>query len=273
MRIIDTHLHLVYPDRFAYPWLTNVPAIDRPWSIEAYWAEARALGIEAALHMEVDVEPSQMEAETSFVLGLPGIVGAIASARPESPDFPAMLDRYAALGRVRGIRRLLQGQPDDLSRAPLFRQNLARLADAGMSFDICVKGHQLPVALELVRALPQVSFILDHCGNPKVGEGETEPWRSAITALGREPNLTCKISGILANTHPRWSIEDLRPYVIHCIESFGWDRIVWGSDYPVVCLSADLTRWVKACQSITATETPANREALFWRNAERIYAL
>ncbi|SFZ81285.1 Predicted metal-dependent hydrolase, TIM-barrel fold [Devosia enhydra] len=273
MRIVDTHLHLVYPDRFSYPWMRGVPEIDKPWSVEAYWAEARGLGIVSALHMEVDVAPDEMEAETAFVLGLPGIAGAIASARPESPDFPLMLERYAALGGVRGIRRLLQGEPDDLSRSPLFRENLARLPGHGMSFDICVKGHQLPVARDLVRALPQVSFILDHCGNPRVGEGEIEPWRSAIAEIAREPNLTCKISGILANTHERWTVADLRPYVEHCIESFGWNRVVWGSDHPVVCLSANLTRWVQACLEITAGESDANREALFSRNATRFYNL
>ena len=273
MRIIDTHLHLVYPDRFSYPWMRGVPGIDKAWSVEAYWAEARGLGIVAALHMEVDVVQEQMEAETAFVLGLPGIVGAIANARPESPDFPAALERYSALGRVKGIRRLLQGEPDDLSRQPLFRDNLALLAARDMSFDICVKGHQLPVARDLVRALPQVRFVLDHCGNPRVGDGEIEPWRSAISEIAREPNLTCKISGILANTHERWTLEDLRPYVEHCIESFGWHRVVWGSDHPVVCLSANLTRWVEASLEITAGETDANREKLFWANATRVYGL
>lgn len=273
MSIIDTHLHLVYPDRFSYPWMRAVPQIDRPWSVEAYWAEARPLGIEAALHMEVDVAPDQMEAETAFVLGLPGIVGAIANARPESPDFPAMLERYRALGRVKGLRRLLQHEPDDLSRAPLFRENLARLAAAGMSFDICVKGHQLPVAAELVRALPDVRFVLDHCGNPRVGEGESEPWRSALAEIARAPNLVCKISGLGANTGPGWTADDLRPYVEHCIESFGWDRVVWGSDHPVICKTADLTRWVEAALAITAGESRDNRENLFHRNATRVYGI
>ena len=83
MRIIDTHLHLIYPDRFSYPWLSGAPAINKPWHVESYWAEAAPLGIEAALHMEVDVAEPQIAAETEFALGLDRVVGAIANGRPE----------------------------------------------------------------------------------------------------------------------------------------------------------------------------------------------
>src|SRR4051794_33438569 len=93
MRIIDTHLHLIYPDKFSYPWLDRTPALRRLYTAESYFAEAAGLGIEAALHMEVDVAESDIEAETRFVTALhPKVIGAIAAGRPESPGFPAQLD-------------------------------------------------------------------------------------------------------------------------------------------------------------------------------------
>src|SRR6185503_8984733 len=120
MRIIDTHLHLVYPDRFSYPWLEQAPAINRAWHFEDYWTEAERLGIEMALHMEVDVAEQQMEDETRHVLSLDRrICGAIAAARPEQKTFPAELDRLATIKGVKGIRRVLHTQPDELSRSEI----------------------------------------------------------------------------------------------------------------------------------------------------------
>lgn len=274
MRIVDTHLHLIYQDRFSYPWLGGVPALDQEWPLEAYFAEATPLGIEAALHMEVDVAEPQMADETAFVLALdPRIVGAIANGRPEDATFPAYLERLGAMGGVRGVRRLLQFQPAELSQSPLFLENIRRLPGHDLSFDICVKSHELEIAQHLIAACPDVSFILDHCGNPRIAEGEWEPWAMQVREIAAHPNVTCKVSGILANVDERWTVDQLRPYVEHVIDAFGWDRVVWGSDHPVVTLFADLTAWVKATGQIVAGTSQDEREKLFFRNAERVYRL
>src|SRR5690606_34576427 len=109
--IIDTHLHLIYPDRFSYPWISGTHPLNGHWTIEDYWIEAKPLGIQAALHMEVDVAEADIEAETRFVLDREGVVGAIAACRPESPDFPRQLETLAALPGVRGLRRILHEVP------------------------------------------------------------------------------------------------------------------------------------------------------------------
>jgi predicted TIM-barrel fold metal-dependent hydrolase len=274
MRIVDTHLHLVYPEAFSYPWLDGAPALKRPWTAEAYWAEAEDLGIEAAIHMEVDVVEADMVAESEFALHVhPRVIAAIANGRPESADFPAYLEKLDGLGGVKGVRRLLQGQPAELSAQPLFIENVKRLPTHNMNFDICVKSHELEVAEKLVAAAPEVQFILDHCGNPKIGEGEWESWTRRIDAIAAMPNVVCKVSGILANVKGNWTVDQLRPYVEHIIAAFGWDRVVWGSDHPVVTLFADLTRWVHATTEIVSGCSVAEQEKLLFRNAERIYRL
>lgn len=273
MTIIDTHLHLVYPDRFSYPWLANAPAIDRPWPVESYWAEAEGLGITGALHMEVDVAPGDMLDETGFVVGLPGIVGAIAACRPESPGFAAYLDRVAALPKVRGLRRILHEVPDDLSEPPLFAENLRRLERHGLSFDLCLRADQLPIGARLADAAPQVQFILDHCGVPRVAAQELDPWRAYITELAKRPNLVAKISGIVAYAGPDWTVETLRPFAEHVIERFGWDRVVWGSDHPVCTQTANLTRWVEATRALIAGASAAEQDKLLSANAARVYRL
>lgn len=274
MRILDTHLHLIYPDRFSYPWLEREPPLNRAWHVEDYFAEAERLGIEAALHMEVDVAEQEMLAETEFVLGVhPKVIGAIASGRPEHADFAAHLEKLAALGRVKGVRRLLQFQPAELSQTQTFIDNIRLLPRYGMSFDICVKSHELMLAPPLIEACPETQFVLDHCGNPKISEAEWEAWTTRLERVAELPNVVCKVSGILANVAPDWTVDQLRPYVEFVIETFGWDRVVWGSDHPVVTLFADLTRWVEATQEIVSGASEGERERLFWRNAERVYGV
>ena len=258
MRIIDTHLHLIYPDRFSYPWLQDEPRLNRAWHADSYWSEAAELGIDAALHMEVDVAPDEMLAETAFVLGLdPRIVAAAANGRPEDLHFERHLEALAELQRVRSIRRLLQFQPPELSQSTFFLDNVRRLPRYGFAFDICVKSHELDVAKRLVAACPDVQFIIDHCGNPKIGEWEWAPWAGQVLEIAAFPNTVCKVSGILANVNPDWSV----------------DRVVWGSDYPVVTLFADLRRWVAATREIIAGASADEQAALLHRNAERIYRL
>jgi len=272
--IIDTHLHLIDQDRLHYPWLQDVPALNRSFPLQEYWSEAEALGIEAALHMEVDVADQDQEEETEFVLDLGRpVIGAIAAARPEDSRFAAQLERIADNPGIRGIRRILHTAPDELGRQPIFAENLRRLAQRDLSFDLCVLARQLPIAAEIARACPEVRFVLDHCGVPAVEGHALSPWAEDIRRVAELPNVACKISGVVAYAGAAWTADDLRPFVEHCIESFGWDRVVWGSDWPVCTLTADLTRWVQASRDITSRCSESETERLFHRNARRIYRL
>jgi predicted TIM-barrel fold metal-dependent hydrolase len=275
LRIIDTHLHLIYQDRFSYPWiLRDMPALDRQWSAEDYWAEAEKLGIEAALHMEVDVPFDQVEAENKFVLSVdPRVIGAISNARPENADFPAFLDRLTAEPRIRGIRRLIQAVPDELAMSETFRANVRRLAGKKLTFDLCVRPWQLGVARALAAACPDVQFILDHCGNPPIAVRQISDWRDGIRRLAELPNVAGKISGIVNHAEPGWTPESLRPAVEHMIESFGWDRVVFGSDRPVLTVNGGLTLWVEALKTIVSGASQTEQEKLFRTNAQRIYRL
>ena len=271
MRILDTHLHLIYPDRFSYPWLVNEPAINKDWSIEDYFAEAISLGIESALHMEVDVAEKDMLAETEYVLALPRIVGAIAACRPERPNFVDQIEQLSEHAHVKGVRRILHQAPDDLSQSDLFIENIRHLPDYDLSFDLCLRDDQLPLGQMLAERAPDVTFILDHCGVPDVLGRGLDPWRTHISRLAKLPNIYAKVSGIVAYSGPDWSVETIRPYVEHVIESFGWDRVVWGSDHPVVTLTGSLTRWVEATREIIKGASEDEQAKLLYGNAERVY--
>ena len=272
MRILETHLHLIYPDRFAYPWLATKPKLNRPWSHEAYFAEAVPLGIESALHMEVDVAEADIIGETEFVLGLPRIAGAIAACRPEHMNFVDQIEQLSEHAHVKGVRRILHELPDDLSQSDLFIENIRHLPDYDLSFDLCLRADQLHLGVDLVQRAPDVTFILDHCGNPEIADSGLDPWRASITEIARNPNLVGKISGLVNRCKPGWTAETLRPYVEHMIDSFGWDRVVWGSDHPVATITGGtLTDWVAATREIVKGASPDEQARLFHRNAERIY--
>jgi predicted TIM-barrel fold metal-dependent hydrolase len=277
--IIDTHLHLVYRDRLGYPWLAGVAALDRDFRYETYAAEARRCGITDALHMEVDVAPDDIEAETRNVAALAGetgslIRGAISSCRPEDDGFPDFLERQLGNPLVKGFRRVLHVVPDDLSERPRFRDNLRRLAGADRPFDLCVRADQIDKAIALADAAPGLPFVLDHCGVPAIKDRAEHPWREKIAEIAKRPNVAVKISGVVAYADPAaWTLDDIRPYVEHAIASFGWDRVVWGSDWPVCTLTASLSIWVAAAQAITLFCSASERERLFSANARRIWRL
>jgi len=277
--IVDSHLHLIDLAALRYPWLASAAALNRTFSHDDYAREARRAGIEAALHMEVDVAEADIEAETKHVEALSRregslLRGAIAACRPEQQGFAAYLERVKADPFVKGFRRVLHVMPDDLSESALFRENIRRIAGSGLTFDLCVLPRQMGQAIALVDLAPDVQFILDHCGVPDVKGGVLEPWRGQIAELARRPNVVGKISGVVAYAEPEtWTVETIRPYVEHTIESFGWGRVVWGSDWPVCTLGGGLSSWVAATHALLAGASAGEREKLLSANAKRLWRL
>jgi predicted TIM-barrel fold metal-dependent hydrolase len=277
--IVDTHLHVIDKSALSYPWLAGVPALDHDFPYERYATEAKRAGIKATLHMEVDVAPEQIEAETDYVEGLAKrpeslIVGAISSCRPEEEGFPAFLDRAEAHPLVKGLRRVLHVVPDHVSEGALFRENLKRITGTGLTFDLCVRPDQLSKAIALADIAPDVQFVLDHCGVPDIKGGVEHPWRGDIGEIAKRPNVVGKISGVVAyGDDATWSVETLRPYVEHTIGAFGWDRVVWGSDWPVCTLGGGLSTWVAATHALLSGVGDSERTRLLSANATRMWHL
>ena len=279
LAIIDTHLHLIYRERLRYPWLADVAALGRDFPYERYRTEAGRCGVTDAIHMEVDVAAGDIEVETRNVNALatePGSLlrGAISSCRPEDDGFPEFLERQLANPFVKGFRRVLHVVPDEVSESNTFRKNVRRLAGSGRPFDICVRPDQIDKAIALADLAPDVQFVLDHCGVPAIKERAEHPWRERIVEIARRPNVAVKISGVVAYAdEATWVVDDVRPYVEHAIESFGWDRVAWGSDWPVCTLTASLSTWMATIQAITLGSSLSERERLFSANARRIWRL
>lgn len=277
--IVDTHLHIIDQSALAYPWLAGEPALNRDFSYADYAREAKRCGISDALFMEVDVDPADIEREIAYVAGKaaePGSLlrGAIASCRPEEEGFAAFLERQRADGFVKGFRRVLHVVPDDVSQTPLFRENVRRLAGTGLTFDLVVQARQLKLAMALVDSAPDVQFVLDHCGVPDIRAAADRPWRDDMAEIARRPNVVGKISGVIAYADSAtWTVDTLRPWVEHTIASFGWDRVVWGSDWPVCTLGGSLSTWVAATHALLEGTSADEKTRLLSGNARRIWKL
>lgn len=282
MKKLDTHQHLLYPQSFAYSWTRDFPELQGSFALEDYVKAAKGCDIERTLFMEVDVDPGQHVQESEFFSKRfeepsNNMVGVIAKCLPESSDFIREIDLIQN-SALRGIRRVLHTQPDELSKSEVFRRNVAALANYGLSFDLCVTQQQLAIGRDLVRACPEVSFILDHCGVPNIIEHSSieceswQQWQSGIHALAKEPNVACKFSGISAyGTDEQRDVDSLRPYLAEILEAFGPERVVWGSDWPVCNLADGLFCWSQITDQLLGELSVDEQVAIAFRNAERIY--
>ncbi|MFD1198423.1 amidohydrolase family protein [Brucella gallinifaecis] len=281
--IIDTHLHLIDKNALNYPWLADAPALNRNFLFDSYKQQAERCGIEAALHMEVDVAADSIEAETNHIQNIAVanggfIKGAIASCRPEAPGFAEYLELQCGNPFVKGFRRVLHVVSDDLSEKPLFRENIKRLQGTGLTFDLCTFPHQIDKAIALADLAPDMQFVLDHCGVPDIKSAALQEWQKGISEIAKRENVIAKISGVVAYAEPKsWTADTIRPYVEHVIRSFGWERIVWGSDWPVCTLAtnvdAGLSTWVATTHALLEGCSEDEKALLLSRNATRIWKL
>lgn len=278
--IIDSHVHLLDQKRFGYAWAAGAPALKRDWTPDDLAASAKPYAIEGFVFVEVDVDAGRHLDEAQWVEDLArsdrrvrGCVACLPLERGEAIE--PEIDRLAKLSVVRGVRRLIQNQPDpEFGLRPEFLEAIRLLPKRNLSFDICVFHHQLPNTLEMMRRCPDVSFVLDHIGKPGIKAGLIDPWRRHIREMAALPNVVCKLSGVTTEAdHASWSREQLRPYIDHVIESFGVDRVMYGGDWPVSELAGRYTQWLETLDWATSQLTRAEKRKLFRDNAIKAYRL
>jgi predicted TIM-barrel fold metal-dependent hydrolase len=275
--MLDTHQHLVYPDKWPYSWTDGIPALaKRGFRYEDYTKLVEQEGVAGTIFMETSPDDPHWRQETKFVYSLaekPGslIKGVIANCRPEESGFQGYVDSVRHKKLV-GFRRILHVVPDDVSRDPGFGENVRWLGKQNLTFDLCFLARQLPIAIELATKCDGTQLILDHCGVPDVASGAIDPWRENIRNLAKLPNVACKISGVLAYCKPGdATIDAIRPYVEHCIECFGPDRLVWGSDWPVVVINSSFPQWIRIARQLVAKLSESEQRKILHDNAARIY--
>jgi L-fuconolactonase len=281
MPILDSHVHLWDPSRLRIPWLDGIPSLNQPRTLDDYAEATQALTVESLVYLQVEVAPTYALIEAMELVDLSQTNDIIAGIVPWAPlEFGdrcrAFLEHLMGLGpRIKGVRRIVQDEPDpEFCLQPDFVRGNQLLAEFGLSSDICCNFRQLGPNVELVRRCPETQFILDHIAKPNIREGQFHPWADQMRELASLPNCVCKISGAITEAnHDSWTIEDVKPFVLHALEVFGEDRVVFGSDWPVVTLAASLERWVETLDELTVDLADDARRKLWRDNGRRFYRL
>ncbi len=278
--IVDSHVHLYDPGRFRYAWMRGNPVYEGPHELAELDRARGPVEIEKIVFVEVGADPGQHLQEASYVAGLaehdPRLQGMVAAAPLEhgaavTPD----LEKLASHAITRSIRRLIEieSEPGFCLR-PGFVEGVKLLPRFDLAFDLCVKHWQLADAIQLVRQCPEVRIVLDHIGKPPIREGGMEPWRSHIKELSELPNIWCKLSGVVTEAdHQHWTRDQLRPYLEHVIACFGFERLMYGADWPVSEQTHRYPEWVAILDWVCTGCSEAELRKLFRDTAIAFYRL
>lgn len=276
--LVDAHVHFWDPQRLKYAWLRNNGILERPYLPRDLDDLRGGVAIDKIIFIEAGADPAQEDEEAQWVSSLAAAdrrIGAIVAAAPleKGKDIEPLLAKLAARPLVKGIRRLLQGEKDPrYCLRDGFVEAVKLLPKYKLSFDLCITHRQLAAVIELVRKCPQVNFVLDHIAKPNIREHVLEPWKTHIKELAALPNAFCKVSGVVTEADfQTWTLGDIRPYVEHVIESFGYAKVMFGSDWPVVRKAAEYARWVAALDEIVKGAPEADRRKLYRENAAAFY--
>jgi L-fuconolactonase len=278
--IVDSHVHLYDIKRFSYGWLAGVPKLNRTYLLDDFDRARETIAVDKIVFAEVAVDPGLHLGEAAFIQELadrdPRLCGIVAHVPLEKGT--AVESDIVALKRLRnlsGVRRLIETERNPaFCLEPQFIAALRLLPKYDLTFDICIKHTAMAYALELVKRCPEVSFVLDHIGKPDIKNGLREPWWGQLTELAHHPNVVCKVSGVITEAdHEKWTVDQVTPYVSHVIESFGFDRVMYGSDWTVSELSHKYADWVEIIDSVVIGASEAELHKLYRDTAIRIYRL
>ena len=270
---IDAHHHVWSLARGDYNWLT--PALAPIYRDFALPDLAPHLAL-AKIEGTILVQAAPTEAETLFLLGVAEqselVRGVVGWTDFDAADGVARIDALAARKLLVGLRPMVQDiADDDWLLRPALAPQLMAMAKAGLVFDALVRPRHLPGLLRLIDRHPDLTFVLDHCGKPQLATGELENWRGDIALLAERPNIVCKLSGLVSEAARDWQIADLRPAVEHVLACFGPQRLLWGSDWPVVNLAGGYAQWLAAAETLLADLSPHETAAVFGGAAARVY--
>jgi L-fuconolactonase len=270
---IDAHHHLWTLARGDYGWLTpDLAPIYRDFQLSDLAPHLSAVGIEGTIL----VQAAPTEGETMFLLDIAEnaelVRGVVGWTDFDAADGVARIDALAARNLLVGLRPMMQDiGDDDWLLGPALAPLLAAMAQNGLIFDALVLPRHLPKLLRVIGSHPDLEFVLDHCGKPRLATGEIAIWQRDIALLAEHPNIVCKLSGLVTEAAPDWQIADLRQAVDHVLACFGPQRMLWGSDWPVVNLAGGYAKWFAAAETLLADLSSDEKAGILGGNAARIY--
>jgi len=273
---IDAHHHFWRYTKKEYAWIAeDMGVLARDFFPEDLRRELLASGI----HGSIAVQARQTLEETCWLLRLADdfdfIRGVVGWAPLAGPEFPALIERLQECEKLKGLRHVIQDEPDeDFMHRPDFNAGVALLKQFGLVYDILIFERHLPEAISFVDCHPAQVFVLDHLAKPRIGDRELEPWRTNIRELARRENVYCKVSGMVTEANwKNWSPADLQPYFDVVLQAFGSKRLMAGSDWPVCLLATAYQTWFSTVEEFIRPLSIAEREIILGGVASEVYSL
>lgn len=278
LEIIDTHQHLWDTSNLNYPWLEDFDALKKRYLAQDYRQATAGLNVVRSVHVEGDPAPAHVVDEVKWLTRIAeedGMIGAIvAAASLEEQNAEAILKQLTESELVVGVRRMAWHRPDNqfYSSSELI-EGVQLLEKFNLTFDLCAHYEQLPAAIELVKATPNIRHAVNHCGGPDVQGGQFQPWADHMSQLASFDNVHCKISGIVTRASEKWTKEELKPYINHLVSAFGYDRVMYGSDWPVCTLAAEYATWLDALLWAVQDASDEEKRKLLYDTAKQFYRI
>lgn len=274
--MIDAHVHFWMYEPIRDSWINDeMEVIQRdflPADLERF---APKFGLEGVIAVQAD----QSEAETSFLLNLAEqhqiIKGVVGWTDLRAGNLEDKLDKFGSHKKLKGFRHILQAEENEFMLNPSFIEGVRKLHPFHFTYDILVYYKQLPEVIRLLEKLPEQKLVIDHCAKPPIATGEMKNWAGDIRRIAADfPHVYCKISGLVteASWH-RWEKEDLIPYIDMVADSFGKNRIMFGSDWPVIYAGSHYGKWLKLMQEYMSQFSKPEQDAFFSGNAREFYNL
>jgi len=270
---VDSHHHLWQYSANEYGWIDDAMA-----ALQRDFLPADLQQAASRIDATIAVQARQTLEETHWLLSLAAqstlIRGVVGWAPIAAADLPATLEILRRNPLLKGLRHVVQAEPDGFLDDPAFNRGITTLLPTNLVYDILIFARQVPEATRFVDRHPHQSFVLDHIAKPDIKANAFAPWDTAIRDLARRPNVTCKLSGMVteADWHT-WSPQQLKPYFDTVLDAFGPARLMFGSDWPVLTLASTYARWVETVATWIAPLSPTERASIEGETATRVYHL
>jgi len=276
MRRIDSHQHFWNFDPVRDSWINEeMSVIRRHFGPQDLQPLLEANGFEACITVQSDQSEAENEFQLANAVATPFIRGIVGWVDLRASNIEERLQHYKNYPLIKGFRHVLQGeQQRDLMLTPSFIHGLSLLHKYNFSYDILIFPDQLSYAAEMVRRLPDTSFVIDHLAKPYIKNGEIDQWKKDMKTVGELPNVSCKISGMVTEADwKNWKASDFRPYMDVVVEAFGMKRIMFGSDWPVCLVAAEYADVVKITEDYFSSFSKDEQQQFFSTNASEFYKL
>jgi L-fuconolactonase len=273
---IDAHQHFWLYNSLEYAWIDNSMAtLRRNFLPNDLAGELQSAGFDGS----IAVQARQSVEETRWLLELAGksasIVGVVGWIDLQSPDVRWQLKPLVHNPKLVGVRHIVQSEPDDgFLLRPEFLRGISVLQEFDLAYDLLIYPKHLPAAIEFVQKFPRQRLVVDHLAKPPIRNGKLDSWVQGIRELAKFPNVHCKVSGLVTEADwQRWTVDQIRPCLDVAFESFGPERLMIGSDWPVCLVAASYSKVIQLARDYIALRSPQSLSAVFGGNAARFYGL